>query len=122
MSIGLLYVADADEEALGNYIFAANPYEAGFPPPNTWVTEGGPPATVTLVPANSAHDEPYMLDFAGNEVHEKPGQWKFKYADHFVQRAARIPYMYYQKSKADPALGILTRDYFLIGFEGGAGY
>ena len=39
-----------------------------------------------------------------------------------MSRAMRVPYMFYQESKADAQFGILIRDYFLIGFEGGAGY
>lgn len=133
-----LVYSQSDEDygpsLLGSYIFASNPYEAGKPPLNTWPAlldskisarpKVSPPPTVVLViddcPDN--YDPPYMLDFPGSELHDKPGQWKFKYADHYVNRAMRVPYMYYQKSKADPKVGILIRDYFLIGFEGGAGY
>jgi len=119
---------------LGSFIFASNPYEAGIPPKNTWAPDPAqpgvvnPPSTVQLVtnPTDIADvtkvDPPYMLNPPGCEMHEKTGQWKFKYADHYVARAVRVPYMYYQKSKSDPKTGILIRDYFLIGFEGGMGY
>jgi hypothetical protein len=119
----LLYVPEEAGD-LGNYIFCTNPYQAGYPPKGTWLhkDKAGPPGTVTLIDEGCDHDPPYSLDFAGNELHERPGEWKFKYADHYVARAVRVPYMYYQKSKADPTIGVLVRDYFLIGFEGGGAY
>lgn len=117
--------------AFGNMVFSANPYEAGLPAKNTWIPDPknpdavNPPPTAVLVDPQqpgAEWDPPYMMDVSGTEMHEKVGQWKFKYADHYVARAIRIPYMYYKKSLAYPKTGVLVRDYFLVGFEGGMGY
>lgn len=112
----LLYIPTEARE-LGQLIFAANPYLAGMPPKDTWVN---PPLTVVLV--TTGGDPPYYLDPKGTELAESPGHWEFKYAQHYVARAIRVPYMYYKRSDADPLVGLLVRDYFLIGFEGGAVY
>jgi hypothetical protein len=106
---------------LGEYIFGANPYEAGLPPAKAW--DSWPPkATVTLETDPKKAAEQFILDPSDSELEEEPGQWKFKYADHYVERGLRVPYLYYRKSEADPSKGILVKDYFLIGFEGGGAY
>lgn len=112
------------------YVFAANPYATGRVPGGTWETVGGPPGIITFETRNPdpsatppvVDDSPFALDLGGSEMHEKPGEWKFKYADHYVARALRIPYMYYKPLESDDTKGFLVRDYFLIGFEGGMGY
>ena len=128
-------VPDIDQDQLlawtnfGNMIFAANPYEAGLPAKGTWYPNSpkvfDPPPTTLLVPngiPGSTADSPYVLHYVGSEMHEKVGQWKFKYAEHYVARAIRVPYMYYKPSTSFPSQGVLVKDYFLIGFEGGMGY
>ena len=120
----LLYNGDPATE-LGEYIFRANPYKAGQPPEGVWDRKkypNGPPPTVTFPSNGQPTDKRYALDWNGAEMHEKPGLWKFKYGDHYIARGIRVPYMYYSPSPADPNTGMLVRDYFVIGFEGGAGY
>lgn len=109
------------DEDLGKYIFSLNPYNAVYPPPNTWATLLR--TVVPFVPESDPHDYLFSLDPAGIEHHEQPGDWKFKEADHYVQRAIRIPYKYYKRSGLHPSTeGVIVKDYFLIGFEGGHGY
>ncbi len=55
------------------------------------------------------------------EYHEKPGGWNFKGVSHGVARAIRVPYTFYWFNE-DTKSTVEIRDYFLIGFEGGAGY
>ena len=105
---------------LGDYIVSMNPYQAVLPPKNTWSTVP-PPPVVTIANAGNA-DERFSLALDGPEAQEQPGTWKFKYGDHYVQRALRIPYMFYRESDNDPTKGVLVRDYFLVGFEGGGAY
>jgi hypothetical protein len=107
---------------LGKYIFAANPYKAGRPPEDTWCD--WPPAPVVKLVADDCDDADaeFLLDASGAELQERPGNWKFKYAEHYVRRAIRMPYLYYQVSDTDPTHGTLVKDYFLIGFEGGGAY
>jgi hypothetical protein len=109
----------ADE--LGTYIFAANSYRAGYPPKGTW-KKAHLPSVVRLVTNGGSADPKFALHPADGEMHEKPGTWKFKYAEHYVQRAVRIPYLYYRKSETDETIGMLVKDYFLVGFEGGGAY
>lgn len=106
---------------LAEYILKANPYKAEFPPAGVW-KEAYPPPVVTIRQTNETHDELFALDSSGIEHEQTPGEWKFKYVDHYVSRAIRIPYMYYRKSDVDATQAVLIRDYFLIGFEGGHGY
>jgi hypothetical protein len=106
---------------LGNYIFTANPYQAGLPPKGTW-SKSPVPGIVKLETDSANADPVFALCPSDSEMQDQGAQWKFKYADHFVQRALRIPYMYYRKSAVDPTQGMLIRDYFLVGFEGGGAY
>ena len=106
---------------LGTYIFTANPYQAGLPPKDTW-SKTPIPGVVTLVSDPAKADASFALCPAEAEMQEGPGRWNFKYGEHYVQRALRIPYMYYRKSEVDATQGMLVRDYFLIGFEGGGAY
>jgi hypothetical protein len=111
------------ETDLGEYIFASNPYKAILPPKGTWSTPY-PPPTVPVEDQNGPKVEGllYLLDTSGIEQHEEPGKWHFKYAEHHVERAVRIPYMFYKRTENDDKKAVLVRDYFLIGFEGGGGY
>ena len=63
----------------------------------------------------------YEIDHEGVEYHEKPGGWNFKGIPHGVARAVRVPYTFYWFNEATKST-VEIRDYFLIGFEGGAGY
>lgn len=114
--------AAPSEDQLGTYVFALNPYKAVYPPPGTWAN-ANPPAVVTFVAdPTKPHDYLYSLDACGIEHDEKPGEWRFKYADHYVHRALRIPYRYYKASETLPDTGVLVKDYLMVGFEGGMGY
>lgn len=121
--------------SLGQYIFATNPYHAVLPPEPTWSLPYPPP--VIVIPKTGYKPEKllYMLDSTGIEQQQKPGTWKFKYGEHYVERALRIPYMYYVRSERDEKAGrepgiqpepdeqiVLVRDYLLIAFEGGGAY
>ena len=117
-TIRILYVQA--EAELAAYIFAANPYKAGRPPKDHW--KKYPFSGVVEFSAAADASEPYSLDVSGAEIHEKPGDWKFKTAEHYVERAVRIPYVYYRPIAGNEKFGLLVRDYFLIGFEGGMGY
>jgi hypothetical protein len=121
IKVGFYSGDSAPYAELGEYIFALNPYGAVPPPREAW-TAAYPPAIVTIQLDDDKQGYLYFLDTSGIEHNEKPGSWKFKYADHYIQRALRIPYMYYKQSEFNKAEGVLVRDYFLIGFEGGAGY
>jgi hypothetical protein len=115
----LKYAPDVD---LGQYILASNPYNAVLPPEGVWDVPN-PPPVIEL--DNGPYDVMFYLATSGIETHEKPGSWKFKYADQYVERALRIPYLYYKadgRSTKGKPLAVLVKDYFLVGFEGGAGY
>ena len=85
--------------ALGEYILATNPYHAVFPPKGTW-DKPYPPPVITFDKKCAGDPLLYALDSTGIEQHHKPGNWKFKYAEHYVDRAIRIPYMYYVSRSA----------------------
>lgn len=117
---------------LGEYIFALNPYYAKRPPKEEW-EKAYPSAIVQMTQEDydaCKKGALYFLDTTGLEQHEHPGTWDFKYAEHYVDRALRVPYMYYKESDLSDDSGepdailvfVLVRDYFLIGFEGGAVY
>ena len=114
---------------LGDYIFISNPYGAVPPPATVWLMPF-PPPVLEVADTDPKDGALYYLDSTGIEVHERPGKWTFKYADHYVHRGLRIPYMYYKDSgmTETDAQGVvrkklaLVRDYFLIGFEGGVAY
>jgi len=94
---------------LGLLVYASNPYKTTQP------------------------NEPFgfELELDDVELQERPGTWKFKYGERYVQRAIRVPYCYTPATMKDirplpfvnPApQSFMIRDHFLIGFEGGAGY
>lgn len=106
---------------LGEYIYALDPYLAVPPPYWAWEVAHAP-AIVDIEIDPAKQGILFLLDTAGIEHHENPGNWRFKNAEHIVHRALRIPYMYYKRNEHNEKQGVLVRDYFMIGFEGGIGF
>jgi hypothetical protein len=103
-------------DALGQFIFVANPYKAQ---PNTAPFPTSPPAPILNNPPLPNLDLLFGLCLNEVESQEYGIGWDFKGVKRYVQKTIRIPYMYY---RADANGGsTLVTDYLLIGYEGGAG-
>lgn len=90
---------------LGILIYGLNPYE------------------------NKQEERPFdfTIKFDSVEMEKKPGVWKFKYGDRYIERALRIPYYYTPRVLKEVAkVGVdekfAVTDHFLVGYEGGTGY
>jgi hypothetical protein len=116
------WTSSADTAALlGLLIFALNPYKAVEP--QDWERPGATP--IIPYPDKSSGAGVYRLCTNEIETHAEPGNWSFKGSPHYIERAVRIPYMYYKKEsdkESDKEPAVLIKDYFLIGFEGGGAY
>ena len=104
----------ANTDALGQFILLSNPYKATpagavFPAPS--------PAPVINNPPLPNLDQLYGLCLDEVQSQEYAGKWDFKGQSHYVAKAIRIPYMYYQAGENGGST--LVTDYLLVGFEGG---
>ena len=107
---GQMTLSVLDAVNLGLLVYATNPYNAK--------------------PAQEPFG--FELDLDTVEMEERPGKWNFKYGDHYVKRAIRVPYCYTPDFMKDISRipdhkhprgdDFMIRDHFLIGFEGGSGY
>ena len=70
-----------------------------------------------------AEASPHIYELCLNEIQivEYPGVYKgFNGIEHNIQRAMRIPYLYYKDTEKGSAL--LVKDYVTVLYEGGAGH